>query len=265
VLVRDLGDRFQLVLQPDHGELSGQIAAAWIDDDTLSAELRAALVLAAMRHDDGWAVWERHPRLDAHGRPQTFYDVERHSLLSSYRAAVEVLQGEGPAAALLVSMHVAGLQRNRYGEMTEHTAITPLEDLEPEIQEFVRGEEQRQEKLVAELNIDERERWRAYRLLQVYDLLSLYLGLAAVDRGETTTVALAPGDDGAERLELVPADAPWTICCEPFPFASAPTQLQMPRRLVAKGDCAEEASFRLAFHAAPVETVVICLTPAPDA
>src|SRR5947199_3929513 len=64
VLVRDLGDHFQLVLQPDHGELSGQIAAAWTSDLRLAPQVRAGLDCAAARHDDGWSVWERHPRLD---------------------------------------------------------------------------------------------------------------------------------------------------------------------------------------------------------
>jgi Protein of unknown function (DUF3891) len=266
MLVRDFGDHFQLVLQPDHAEVSGQIAAAWTRDLPLSPDIRAALDCAATRHDEGWAVWERHPRLDEHGRPQIFYAVPLDSLLSSYRACVDVLAAENPAAGLLVSMHVSGLQRNRYGVM-DASDTSPLSELRPAVREFVRAEEDRQTALVDELGFDEQERWRAYRQLQVYDVVSLYLGLSDLAAGERTAIppppehlrSGEPQDPEESSLEIEPLPDPWTVQCEPFPFGAEPTRLTMRRRVLTKRDWPTEESFRADFRATPVDEVTICV------
>ena len=64
MFVRDRADTWQLVRQPDHADLSGAFAAAWGGD---VAPLRRAepLGIAATRHDDGWAVFDRRPAWDA--------------------------------------------------------------------------------------------------------------------------------------------------------------------------------------------------------
>jgi hypothetical protein len=271
MLVRDFGDHFQLVLQPDHAEVSGQIAAAWRRDLPVSTEVREALDCAATRHDEGWAVWERHPRLDEHGRPQIFYAVPLDSLLSSYRACVDVLAAENPAAGLLVSMHVSGLQRKRYGVM-DASDVPPVSELRPAIREFVQAEEDRQATLVNDLGLDESERWCAYRQLQVYDVISLYLGLSDLAAGESTTIppppeslhASDPQGPKASSLEIEPLSEPWTVRCDPFPFGEEPTRLTMRRRLLPKRDWGSEESFRADFRAAPVEEVTICVRSSPS-
>ena len=55
MIVRDLGDAWQIVLQTDHADLSAAFARAW------ATPLAPSLVLATERHDDGWAVWEQSP------------------------------------------------------------------------------------------------------------------------------------------------------------------------------------------------------------
>ncbi len=265
MLVRDLDDHFQIVLQPDHGDLSGQIADAWKHVGGLSPEVHEALRLAAARHDDGWAVWERRPRLDEQGRPQIFSAVPVGSLLTSYRACVDVLCADSPGAGLFASMHVSGLQRNRYGIMEADAHPKPLGEMEPAVREFVCGEEQRQAVLTEVLGFAEEEQWQAYRLLQVYDIFSLYLGLADLGRGDRQTMDI--GIDGAEPansqtrpFNLVPGDTPWTVRCDPFPFAATPVSLRMSTRLVVKRRWPDVHSFREDFAAAPVEEVRILLT-----
>jgi Protein of unknown function (DUF3891) len=266
MLVRDLGDAYQLVLQPDHGRLSGQLAAAWAEDPVLSAELRKALTLAATRHDDGWAVWERDPRLDDDHRPQGFLGVPRPSMLSSYRACADIVCAENPAAGLLVSMHVSGLQRGRYGLMGGE--CTPLEDLDPVIREFTVAEEDRQEQLASTLGISEAQRWRAYRRLQFVDVLSLFFGLADLEQGDSRPLDSMTDELRRERDEEMGVgvhlihglEQPWTARCEPFPFAVSPTQLHMRRRVVPKRDWPDDESFRVDFAAAPVERVELTLT-----
>ena len=64
VIVRDLGDGWQVVLQTDHADLSAQFAASW--SESAASE---SLQIATRRHDDGWAVWERAPRSTAAAPP----------------------------------------------------------------------------------------------------------------------------------------------------------------------------------------------------
>lgn len=266
MLVRDLGDAYQLVLQPDHGRLSGQLATAWAEDPALSPPASEGLVLAATRHDDGWAVWERDPRLDEHHRPQSFLNAHLPTLLCSYRACADVVSAESPAAGLLVSMHVSGLQRGRYRVMGGTT--TPVSELETDVRAFVAAEEARQQTLMAKLPFGERERWRAYRRLQFLDVLSLYFGLADVERGEDWTLGSAAGagapapDDPSDVAELTigPGGRPWTARCTPFPFREEPTEARMLRRLVPKREWPDDASFRRDFAAAGVEQVQITIT-----
>ena len=72
MIVRDLGDAWQVVLQTDHADLSGAFARAWAD----AASRHDSLVVAAERHDDGWAVWEQSPRVDGDGKPVNFLEVD---------------------------------------------------------------------------------------------------------------------------------------------------------------------------------------------
>jgi hypothetical protein len=257
MLVRDAGDSWQLVLQSDHGDLSGQLAAAWADRGPLDDATRDALTLAAIRHDDGWGVWDRRPRLDLQsGRPLGFLDVAPSTLLSAYRACVDVVCDESRLAGLFVSMHVTGLRRNRYGLMGDGEAATSIEDLDAEVAAFVRSEEVRQARLAAELEVADTARWHAYRLLQVYDVVSLYCGLADLLGGEWTQVVRVPAGDSVAALSLEPA-GPYQVRCQPFPFANRPVRFEMLRRLVPKRSWADDAGFRADFAAAPVERMQI--------
>ena len=65
VIVRDQRGSWQVVLQTDHADLSGAVAEAWSD----RGPRHDSAVVAARRHDDGWAVWERSPLVDAGGAP----------------------------------------------------------------------------------------------------------------------------------------------------------------------------------------------------
>ncbi len=88
MIVRDLGDRWQIVLQTDHAELSRDIARQWAQKTSRSA----SLVTAAERHDDGWAVWEQAPMCDEQtGKPLNFLDVGVLAHLAFYRAGIAVV------------------------------------------------------------------------------------------------------------------------------------------------------------------------------
>jgi hypothetical protein len=257
MLVRDAGDSWQLVLQPDHADLSGQLAAAWGGAGFARPEPLESVVRAARRHDDGWAVWERQPRLDADGVPQSFLSVPAPVHLAFYRAGVEVVCDEDPYAGLLVSMHMSGLYRGRYGVMG---GGSPQRDAEarPAIDAFVEQEEERQAALRRMLDVDEAQRWTNYALLQAFDVVSLYFGLANLDVGTPGGCDGVPTADGGDpvRVAIEPL-GPWRVRFDPYPLRESPAALTLVRRLVPKRAWADDDAFRADVRAARPETVRI--------
>ena len=98
MIVLDRGDTWQVVLQPEHAELSEEVALAWAD----RGPRHDSVVLAARRHDDGWATWERSPLVDADGKPVSFLDVHVPAHLAFYRSGIQSVTDEDPYAGLLV-------------------------------------------------------------------------------------------------------------------------------------------------------------------
>jgi hypothetical protein len=244
VIVRDVGDAWQVVLQVDHAQLSGAIADAWAD----RGARHASVAVAARRHDDGWAVWERSPLVDAAGKPVSFLDVRVPAHLAFYRAGIAAITDEDPYAGLLVSMHGAGIYRQRYGEdpglkLTHADEVTELVDA------FVAEQEASFAPRAAALGVGEAERWADYRRLQAYDRLSLLFCMRDL-------AAREPFDLGTLRID--PRGA-WSIGIDPFPLEH-PVTLSLLRRLVPKRDWTQEA-FREAFPTLPVERIDVELTP----
>jgi Protein of unknown function (DUF3891) len=214
VIVRDAGDAWQVVLQTDHADLSGAFARAW----TEQGPNHASLVVAAERHDDGWAVWEQAPRVDERGKPVNFLEVDVRSHLAFYRAGIAAIAEQDADAGVLVSMHGAGIYRQRYG-LDAGLALTRA----PEVQELVDAFVAEQE---ATFGGDPGSRRDDYALLQLYDRLSLYFCMRDVESGETAEL---------QGFELVPL-GPWRVRLTPYPFAESPARFMLVRRLVPKDD-----------------------------
>jgi hypothetical protein len=212
VIVRDLGDAWQVVLQTDHADLSAACARAWADQ---GPEHRS-LVTAAERHDDGWAVWEQAPRVDAAGKPINFLDVDVRSHLAFYRAGIAAITEQDAYAGLLVSMHGAGIYRQRYG-LDPALGLTRAPESRAEVDAFVAEQE-------AKYGGEPGEHRRDYELLQVYDRFSLYFCMRDVETGEETEFQ-------GYRFEPV---GPWRVRLSPYPFGAAPAQLSLLRRVLPK-------------------------------
>jgi hypothetical protein len=259
MIVRDAGDRWDIVLQPDHAELSAQFARAWGNDAFDPPAPRDPVVVATARHDDGWAIWERSPTLlhtGADARPRNFLDVQIPLHVAFYRAHIAAIGEEDAYAELLVSMHGRGIYNGRYGTDT-NLRLSFAADEQEAIDAFAAEQEARQATLRAQLAPDEEELWRNYRLLQVYDRLSLHFCMrdAAVE-----PLALAPvpvahdAPDGELRGE---PDGQGRLRLAPFPFAQDPMRFTLRRHSVAKAAWPDHASFREAFSTTPAQEVEI--------
>ena len=211
MIVRDLGDAWQVVLQTDHADLSGGLARAWRDP------LPASLVIAAERHDDGWAVWEQAPRVDGDGKPVTFLEVDVRSHLAFYRAGIAAITEQDEDAGLLVSMHGAGIYRQRYG-LDPGMGLARAAEAQDEVDAFVAEQE-------AKFGGEPGDRHGDYALLQLFDRLSLYFCMRDVEAGDAAELQ-------GYRLEPI---APWRVRLSPFPFEKGPAHFSLVRRTIPKG------------------------------
>jgi hypothetical protein len=210
VIVRDLGDAWQVVLQTDHADLSAAFARAW------RAPLSPSLVVAAERHDDGWAVWEQAPRIDGAGKPVTFLEVDVPSHLAFYRAGIAAITEQDPDAGLLVSMHGAGIYRQRYG-LDPGLGLARAAEARDEVDAFVAEQE-------AKFGGEPGDRREDYELLQLFDRLSRSYCMRDLEAGEAAELQ-------DYRLEPV---APWHVRMAPFPFESSPSRFSLVRRVLPK-------------------------------
>ena len=258
MFVRDMGDAWQIVLQPDHGELAGQFAAQWGGAAVEAPHPHGSLQVAARRHDDGWSVWEREPALlPGTSRPTGFLEVVVPSHLAFYRACIAAVNEQDPYAGLLVSMHGTGIYNGRYGtqpglglkQAAEHPEL---------VGGFVAEQEAWQQERIAALGVDESERWVNYKLLQVFDRLGIYFSLKDVETGTAETLAPVPlGYGGAEGAIEIEPIAPWHVRMSPFPFVEAPARFSFWRRVVPKREWASNDEFRRDFFATAPERVQI--------
>jgi Protein of unknown function (DUF3891) len=235
MIVRDLGDRWQIVLQTDHAELSRDIARQWAQRTNRSA----SLVTAAERHDDGWAVWEQAPMCeDATGKPLNFLDVGVLAHLAFYRAGIAAVSEQDPYAGLLVSMHGAGIYRGRYGSQPE-LKLTFADDLREQVDAFVAEQESGFEARSEQAGVSAEQRRHDYELLQVYDRMSLLF---------CVNDALAPPASEFSDYRFKP-DGAGAIRMIPFPFDGREQRFSLLRRLLPKRQWEDGEAFRREFFA----------------
>lgn len=242
MIVRDAGSAWHVVLQTEHAELSEEVARAWAD----RGPRHDSVTLAARRHDDGWATWERSPMVDAEGKPVNFLDVHVPAHLAFYRAGIAAITDEDAYSGLLVSMHGAGIYRQRYGA-DPGLALTRAPEVQELVDAFVAEQEAAYPERSAEAGVDEEQRLADYHRLQWFDRFSLAFCLRGWDEpGE-------PFELGPFRFEPV---APWRARVSPWPFAASEVECSLVRRLVPKAEWRQE-EFRQAFFALPAERMAV--------
>jgi hypothetical protein len=217
MIVRDTGDAWQVVLQTDHAELAGAFADSWSE----RGPRHDSVVIAVRRHDDGWAVWERSPRVDDDGKPVNFLDVDVRAHLAFYRAGIAAITEHDAHAGLLVSMHGAGIYRQRYG-LDPGLALTRAPEAQELVDAFVAEQESKFGGEPGALRAE-------YELLQLCDRFSLYFCMRDVETGEEAEL---------QGYRLQPL-GPWHVRLSPYPLVESPARFSLARRLIPKGGQAD--------------------------
>ncbi len=261
MFVRDMGHSWQIVLQPDHGVLAGQFAAQWGGSAVGTPANHASLQVAARRHDDGWAIWEREPTINAGTpKPTGFLEVAVPSHLTFYRACIAAVAEQDTYAGLLVSMHGSGIYTGRYGTQPG-LGLKQSAEYPELIGAFVAEQEAWQAEQVTALGVPDAERWANYKLLQVFDRLAIYFSLQDLEQGHSEVIAPVPAAGGSEvELSLEPVK-PWHVRMSPFPFATnGDASFSLVRRVIPKQDWASNDAFRAAFDAVQPERLSITVS-----
>ena len=247
MIVNRLPTELELVDQVEHGRIAGELAAAWGNAQFTGPSPAPAVALAAAKHDEGWRSIDGALLFDEIAkRPMHFLDIDVESHIPLYRAGVEKVSMLDAYAGLLVGMHWSGIYRGRWQRPGAGSRLARTDDDRRLQAAVVRSEEERWIEVREQVWTEEEPRalfetrlWHHFELLQLWDLLSLFLcvvpdepappqpvapwgpQLSGVDhRSEAVrlpTVALSPG---GSRLDLVArVAAPGTIELDPFPFA----------------------------------------------
>jgi hypothetical protein len=206
-----------MITQNDHAQLSGLFAAHWGNETFEKPHPYGSLVRAAMFHDRGWIRYETGPQLNAEtGKTPNYRDVPNdHAQLEAYEWAGEWLSAIDPYAGLMIAKHRSGLWQGRYG-VIKHPPAIQRGTLPRDIQSFIAKSEAKQ-KIAAE-KLDANELAINYNLLQVWDMMSLYICSAEIlkpDRIEPVPVAYSGASGMA--MTLTPGE-PDTIALDPYPF-----------------------------------------------
>jgi hypothetical protein len=206
-----------MITQNDHAQVSGLFAAHWGNDKFEMPRPYTSMVRAAMFHDRGWIRYETGPQINPEtGKTPNFRDVPNdRAQLEAFEWAGDWLSGIDPYAGLMVAKHRTGLWQGRYGAITQPPAIQRGK-LAPDIEALITRSEAKQ-KAAAE-KLDARELAINYNLLQVWDILSLYIctnEMLKPDRIEPVPAAYA-GAAGV-GMTLTPVES-GTISLDPYPF-----------------------------------------------
>src|SRR6266536_3065369 len=104
---------WMLVKQSDHDDHCGFLAAHWTSPRFWQPVSRELLTVAVAMHDTGSANWEDRPSIDHAGHPWSYWTMPPDEHIELHRRGVHLACETHPYVALLISMHVVGIHRDR--------------------------------------------------------------------------------------------------------------------------------------------------------
>lgn len=172
-----------LVEQVEHGRVAGELAAAWGNERFEAPTPGEPVRTAATRHDEGWRAWDARVLFhELDRRPLHFLEIDASEHVRLYRQGVERVALGDAYAGVLVGMHWTGLYRGRWSAPGARGRLDLGADGRAAQDTAVDAEERRwiEAKRLAWTADEPRAAfetrlWHNFELLQLWDLLSLYL------------------------------------------------------------------------------------------
>jgi hypothetical protein len=259
MIVQPRDGQLLLIRQTDHAVLAGTFAEHWGNATFAVPSPRDPVIAAAVHHDDGWSLWEAAPRVDpATHRPYQFTAMPIAEHVGFYRAGIERVLARDKYAGLLTVLHLAGLYQMRFGTDWQMPS-KQLSDDDERLQRQILGElQEQQQALLRELPqqgvpaawLEERPLWTNYKLLQIFDRLSLYFCMAPP---HPATLEPVPSDyeGGDTQLTLRPFTER-TVALTPYPFDCDPLPLSLRAAVASDRAYRDDEDFRTEFASASV-------------
>jgi hypothetical protein len=256
MIVRNQSDGSAIMItQNDHAKLAGLFAAHWGNRQFERPRPYVSMMRAAQYHDSGWLRYETDPYLDpATGKSPSYQQVPNDAAqLAAYQAAIDMLTDVDSYSGLMMSKHRTGLWQSRYGAVTQPPPGPPRK-LSDDIRNFIAKNEARQQAIAT--GVDPDEMAVNYHLLQVWDLLSLYI--CSHDQHPDHVIAPVPtayAAAGGASLTLTPT-SPTTIVVDPFPFDQAPLNIAVVYRHLPQSALHDADAFKAAYFGARPQAAV---------
>jgi hypothetical protein len=249
-----------MIPQEQHADVSAQFAAHWGNADFATPEPYDSVVFATTYHDSGHREIEAGLPVDVEmGRPYGMRDMPAAAKREDANTVnVRWIASHDPYAALLASMHRSGLRRRRYDTVRSSErdyAVSAGEQPLGREAAFADLDESLRSHL-ATLDADARDQlWFNYQLLQVYDLLSLYLCCDGYDGdsmrpSSLSRVPLHPGSDEVTDVRISPTGGNG-LRFDPYPLDASPLGISVLARPMTPVNATCEADVRAAYHRAP--------------
>ena len=260
MIVQQLPEILRITYQIDHADLAGQFTAHWGNATFARPAPLHVVQIASTRHDDGWRDWDLNPKIDpTNGHPIDFMHMNVSEHTNFYRKGIASVTATDPYAGLLVNMHGCGLYNSRYGTLDVPGLERYTAQELPIVQAFITEHEAKQQALKKQLSgteptqaeAFEQQLWTNYRLLQTWDLLSLYLCLHNLTNATPLTLDSPPIDytEQTTSIQITPQDR-HTITISPYPFAVSPLTFTLIVRDIPNRTYASDSDLRNTLHAA---------------
>ena len=206
-----------MITQNDHAQLSGLFAAHWGNKDFEKPRPYGSMVRAAMFHDRGWIRYETGPQLNPEtGKTPNYREVPTdRAQLEAFEWAGDWLSAIDAYAGLMITRHRTGLWQGRYG-VIKHPPAIQRGTLPSDIEAFIARSEIRQKSAAEKLNQEELA--INYNLLQVWDMMSLYI--CSNEQHKPDRIDPVPVSYSGKRsvaMTLAPLEVR-TIGLDPYPF-----------------------------------------------
>jgi hypothetical protein len=255
MIVRNLPNGEQLVLgQTDHSRLAGRFAAHWGNGSFAALEPYESVVRGATFHDFGYLRYETAPVFNAetHQTPNFRDVVTDERRLQEYQQNFDWFLAPDAYAATLARSHRTGLWRGRYDAVVHPPH--KIRQQPPAVDAFVEKNEALRDQAIREHGWNPQQFRINYRLLQVWDLMSLYFscGEPTDDYIEPVPTRYTDEDGEGVRITFSPLDA-MTVALDPYPFDEAPLQIQLPVKRFRSGEFPDHDAFIKAYFQAPTE------------
>lgn len=257
-----------VVLQSDHAQLASQFALAFGNDQFEAPSPAELMQFLVLHHDRGWdetdAQIGRNPKTRL---PYSLVQTPLGELLTSGPRSVAFNRQHHPYCGLLCAMHVWGLFNGRYG-LSDKIVVQMLEGEARARVELMLGTIRAEEaELRAQLATDptmrpfleEKKLMQNYKLLQLFDTLSLYFNDHAGREHDYPEASFlnVPQDAHRDRTLSLKPLGDRTFRLSPFPFKAQ--KLTVTHRVFEIPQLDFDADYRQVFAESPARTETLTL------